>query len=119
MALTKEDLQQFTGSEVRFKHTIHRRLLYTEGVKFLAEEGKSYWLIDEIAILNMTHRRVQREEFQVWKLELNECKSSSVLTCGDGNNSEIYKKTIPFTDFPPPEVTLWFSNNVLMLPSEY
>jgi hypothetical protein len=41
------------------------------------------------------------------------------LTCGDGNYKLVFAKEIQFTDFPLPEITLWFANGVIYLPSEH
>ena len=44
---------------------------------------------------------------------------TATLTCGDGNDNTVYTKEIPFTDFPADEITLWFANNTIYLPSEH
>jgi hypothetical protein len=31
----------------------------------------------------------------------------------------VFEKPIPFTDFPLPEISLWFENNTIYLPSEH
>lgn len=47
--LTLEALHHFTGTETWFRHPLVRKVLYTEGVQYLAETGGAYWLLDEIA----------------------------------------------------------------------
>ena len=42
-----------------------------------------------------------------------------MLTCDDGNGRVVYAKRIDYTDFPLPEIKLYFSDSVLMLPREY
>lgn len=117
--LTASDLAQFTGSETWYRHQFSRNITFTDGVKFVADRAGAYWLIDEIVLLQKFNARVQREEFQVWKLTVKD--SVGKLTCTDGNDGTkpIYSKRIPFTDFPLPEITFWFANNVLYLPSEH
>ena len=44
-----QDLKQFYGSEQFYKHGIIRSLIYTEGVKYLAETYSTYWFIDIVA----------------------------------------------------------------------
>ena len=44
---------------------------------------------------------------------------TATLACGDGNEAVVYAQEIPFTDFPLDEVTLWFANGVIYLPSEH
>src|SRR3989304_933089 len=49
------DLSQFTGTETWWKHPIFRSYTYTDGVKYVADSCKAYWLID--AILSNQIRR--------------------------------------------------------------
>jgi hypothetical protein len=44
---------------------------------------------------------------------------TAVLTCDDGNGDIVYSKPIEFTDFPLEEITFYFTNKTLLLPSEY
>lgn len=44
---------------------------------------------------------------------------SAILSCEDGDGRVVYAKDIVATDFPLDEITLWFSNNVIYLPSEH
>ena len=41
------------------------------------------------------------------------------LTCEDGNGRAVFSKPLAFTDFPLDTITLWFTNNTILLPSEY
>ena len=45
-------------------------------------------------------------------------RPDGVLTVEDGNDNTVFSKAIPFTDFPPEGITLWFENNTIYLPSE-
>jgi len=116
--LTKADLDQFSGSETWYRHPINPKVLYTEGAQFVAERGGAYWLLDEIAIIQPYEKAVAAEEFQVWKLEVKPDRSAT-LTCGDGNGNTIFTKQIEWTDFPLDEITFWFANNTIYLPSEH
>lgn len=116
--LNTADLAQFTGSENWYRHGINRKVLFTDGAKFVADQAGAYWLLDEIAIIQPHDKRVAAEEFQVWKLKVN-ADHSATLICEDGNAYAVYTKEIEFTDFPPEGITLWFSNNTILLPSEY
>jgi len=116
--LDKADLAQFTGSEHWYRHGINRKVLFTDGAKFVADQAGAYWLLDEIAIIQPHDKRVAAEEFQVWKLTVN-ADHTGILTCEDGNDHVVYTKHIAFTDFPPDGITLWFTNNTILLPSEY
>jgi len=116
--LTEADLEQFTGTENWYRHAINRKILYTDGAQYLAERGGAYWLLDEIAIIQPYDKAVAAEEFQVWKLTVHDDRSAT-LTCDDGNGNIVLTKKIPFTDFPLNEITLWFANNTIYLPSEH
>ncbi len=115
--LTKDDLSQFTGTEQWYRHGIARNVLYTDGAKHVAESGGAYWLLDEIA-LAQSIRPVAAEGFQVWKLEVS-ANHSATLACEDGNYNVVFSKEIEFTDFPLTKIAFYFTDNVLMLPSEY
>ncbi len=115
----QQELGNFTGTENWYRHGLARAITYTDGVKFVAENCGAYWLVDEIALSNMTEKKLKMEEFQVWKFTVNVEKGEGVLTCEDGNDKKIYTKKITFTDFPYPEVKFYFVDNVILLPSEY
>ncbi len=116
--LTANALHQFTGSETWYRHSLNRKVLYTEGAQYLAEHGGAYWLLDTIAITKAHDKSVAAEEFQLWTLRVNP-DSTALLTCDDGNRNVVYSESIPFTDFPLAEVKLYFCNDVIMLPGEY
>jgi len=116
--LSKADLAQFTGSEQWYRHGINRKVLFTDGAKFVADQAGAYWLLDEIALIQPHDKRVAAEEFQVWKLAVN-ADQTGVLTCDDGNGRVIFSKEIEYTDFPIDGITLYFTNNTILLPREY
>ena len=116
--LTATDLRQFTGSESFYRHWINRKVVLSEGAHFVAERGGACWLIDEIALIQPYDKAVAAEEFQVWKLTVH-ANRSATLTCDDGNGNIVFTKQISWTDFPLDEITLWFANNTIYLPSEH
>ena len=116
--LTASDLSQFTGTETWFRHGINRDVLFTEGAKYVADHGGAYWLLDAIANAQLYEKTVAREAFQVWNLTVNADRSAS-LTCDDGNGNIVYTQNIAFTDFPLDAIKLYFTDNVILLPSEY
>ena len=91
---------------------------FTDGAKHVADRVGAYWLLDEIALTQLYDKRVRAEGFQVWKLNVNTDMTAD-LTCEDGSDNVVYIKKIPFTDFPLEGVTLWFTDNTILLPSEY
>jgi hypothetical protein len=116
--LHPNDLRQFTGSEQWYRHALVRSILFTDGAKYLADHGGAYWLLDEIALANRYEQAVTAEGFQLWKLTVHPGQKAT-LACEDGNGREVFRKAIDYTDFPLEEVTLYFTDNVILLPSEY
>ena len=109
---------QFTGSENWYRHGLNRKVLYTDGAQHVAERGGAHWLLDEIALIQPYDKAVAAEEFQVWKLTVR-LDRTAVLTCDDGNGKIVFSKEIEYTDFPLDEITFYFTNNTILLPSEY
>jgi uncharacterized protein DUF6876 len=116
--LSETDLMQFTGTDHWYRHLLNRGVLYTDGAKFLAEGGGAYWLLDEIALIQPHDKRVAAEEFQAWKLVVRPDRTAT-LTCEDGNHNVVFSKEIEYTYFPLDEISLWYSNSVIYLPSEH
>jgi hypothetical protein len=117
--LTADDLRQFTGSENWYRHGLVPNVLFTDGAKYVADAGGAYWLLDEIALAQRYEKAIAAEEFQLWKLAVNLDQHTGILTCDDGNGNIVFSKRIPFTDFPLEEISLYFCNNTILLPSEY
>lgn len=115
--LTKSDLARFYGTEVRYRHGLLKHILYTEGVQYVAEHGGAYWLIDEIAFAQ-TVPEIKAAPFQVWTLNVYE-NGYATLTADDGNGDKIFAKQIPEMDFPLDEIRFYFTDNVILLISEY
>ena len=117
-SLSKHDLRQFTGTEHWYRHSMVRRVLFTDGVKYVADKGGAYWLVDEIAFAQVGEKAVAAEAFQLWKLTVRP-DATGTLICEDGNGNAVFTKELTFTDFPLDEITLYFTNNVILLSSEY
>jgi hypothetical protein len=116
--LTLADLRQFSGSETWYRHGLVRHILYTEGAQYVAEQGGAYWLLDEIAFTQKASRKVAGAPFQLWTLEVRTDRTA-VLTCEDGNCNPVFRKQIEYTDFPLDTIQFYFTNNTILLPSEY
>lgn len=127
--ITPQDLAGFYGSQTFTRHGLFRKLVYTEGVKYLAENAGAYWLLDLIAS-HQLDKKVARQEFQVWMLELNEDGGALAYVTNGNTKRKIVSQEIPYTDFPKslgPKFELWAElgsvdgvneHLVLMLPSE-
>jgi hypothetical protein len=116
--LTLADLSLFTGTENWYRHGINRRVLFTDGARYVADTAGAHWLLDEIALIQPYDKRVAAQEFQLWILRVTP-DAKATLSCEDGNGNAVFTKEIPFTDFPLPEIKLYFTNNTILLPSEY
>jgi hypothetical protein len=116
--LTKAGLHQFTGTENWYRHALNRKVLFTDGAKYMADRAGAYWLLDEIALIQPCNTSVAAEGFQLWKLAVRP-DNTATLACEDGNGKAVFTKEITFTDFPLDEITLYFTDNVILLPSEY
>jgi len=117
-AIDKETLRQFTETENWYRHCMARNILYTDGTKYVAETAEAYWLLDEIAFSQMI-KLVACEEFQLWKLKVSLKDQTGKLVCEDGNGNIVFRKRIPYTDFPLEEISFYFIDNTILLPSEY
>ncbi len=115
--LTQSDLNQFIGTTVWYKHGYVKNVTYTEGVRYMAQMAGAYWLIDEIAFAQL-EPDIGRERFQLWILNVDS-QQAARLICEDGNGEHLKEKLIEYTDFPLPELRLYFTDDVILLPSEY
>ena len=111
------DLSQFRGTRQWYKHWA-QRLVYTDGVKYLAEQAGAFWLIDAIASYQM-YKQVWETGFQLWELKKNEDESAVLTMREDSGKPERVRQNIKYTDFPLDYIKLYVVNGGLMLPSEY
>lgn len=116
--LSNSVLMQFTGTENWYRHALNRAVLFTDGAKHVADEGGAYWLLDEIALAQRYEKTVAAQPFQCWKLTVDPDRTGK-LVCEDGNGNAVFQKALDYTDFPVASVTLWVTDNTILLPSEY
>lgn len=108
-------LKNFIGSENIYKNTLG--LLYTDGLKYIADSCGAYWLID---LVESYQKEVSEMcPFQLWTIKVNPDKSAVVTLQDDSNCPIVVQQDIPYTDFPIKELKLYCCNNTLLLPSEY
>lgn len=113
----QDNLRHFTGTDNWFKHHFNKHLLYTDGVKFFAEHagGGAYWFLDIIASEIWQLQSI--EPFMVIYLEVHDSKA--IIACEDGNDKEVYRREIAYTDCPEGSWLFYLTDNVLMITSEY
>jgi hypothetical protein len=109
------DLENFSGgTDQWYRHGLVRAVVYTAGAQYVAETAGAYWLLDMIATEG-TMTALRNEPFQVWRLDV----ASLTITVTDGNERILHTKKLDFTDFPEPGIELWFTDNTILLPTEY
>lgn len=122
-------LRQFTGGGGFYRHPLNPEVIYTEGVRFLAEQAEAFWLIDTIASYfgSPLMRRAITEDprladLQFWTLTVLGLVGELTMEADQGVPPAI-RQEIPFTDFPLPIVRVWAGFNgegwALYLPSEH
>lgn len=93
------------------------RLLITNGVDVMRKEHNAFWLVDCIASYQLLPK-VSQEPFLTIDLTVNGEHEGTILVT-DGNNNELHKQVIPYTDFPLDHIRFFQSDGVVMLPDEY
>ena len=116
MTNANDDFGSSNGSE-NFYVQKPSLILYTDGVKSMAESCGAYWLID-LVVSYQGNREINLQRFQVWELK-REMEDAFLVAATDGNNNQIASQKIPFSDFPYDTVTLWLVDGCIMLPTEY
>ena len=115
-------LSDFYGTEQYYKHPF-TGVLFTDGIRYMAESCGAFWLIDEIAFaqrLPKIRNDDKLQEIQFWTLTVKD--KSAVLTCERDEGDVAYRKTIDYTDFPLDEIKVWIEfgeKPVMLLPSEH
>lgn len=108
-------LANFYGTDHYYKHSLNKNMVYTDGVKYFAENAEAYWFLDIVATEIVKYQSA--EEFIL--IELVVTDSKAVIYCDDGNGRKFYEKAIDYTDCPVGDWKFYFTNKVLMIPSEY
>ena len=111
------NLSQFTGTENYYR--VMPRLVITDGVRYLASQANSYWLVSLIYSHLMSNAIYS--EFVVARLTV--IGKTADLVLDDGNDQVIAKQAIEYMDFPLDEICIYCAYQqktwVLLLPSEY
>ena len=117
MTNLKNELNHFLGTEEWHKVTF-LPVLASDGVKYLAEEGNCFWLVDAIASY-LPQVKHTGDRMATCKLEKR--KSDWLLTIDTLDKT--FRQVIEYSDFSLENITLYLCDNgfawCLMLPSEY
>lgn len=118
----QEYLQQFCGSESCYTIPMLKSR-YTEGVKYLAEEGNCYWLVTDTAVIAKSLRHKSSFLVIYFKRFSKELQArlhkEAQITYADGNGTILFQQDYEITDLPLDELRLFFVEDMLMLPNEY
>jgi len=123
------DLIQFSGSDVCYRHLLNKRVLYSEGVRHLAQEAQAYWLIDAIASYfgtSVMRKAIKKDDrlssLQFWYLNCQNNHGTLTMVAYSGEKPAIIQE-ISYTDFPLDIISIWAAFDgrywLLFLPSEY
>ena len=119
----------FIATQYWYKHMFG--IIYTDGVKWLANELNCYWLIDDIALYSNALRK--KEGFLTCEFKTPN-RGEGWLYFTDGDNTVLKETYYSFTDLFIDESTLEpdeavirfflifdgsFNKHVLLMPSEY
>ena len=113
----KSHLRQFCGTENYYRYPLNS-ILFTDGIKYLADNAGAYWLIDAISSYQ-TKNLKGNYPFQIWELKVNTNNSCVLTMIEDTNCPEIVHQEIEYTDFSLDYIKLYFIDNILLLTSEY
>lgn len=97
------ELRQFTGTEKYIRH-MFGSLVFTDGINYLREAAKCFWLVDAIASHQSSALDAKCGGFQSWTLTpapLPSMPHRVLLECRpDSNQKTVVTQAIEFSDFP-------------------
>ncbi len=111
----RNDLAQFTGTEYWHRCALNPACLYTDGVEYFVEQAGAYWFLDILAteFFELQHKA---GFLNIW-LKVRGNQADIVIEDGDYN--VLKEKHIDFTDCPEGDWQFFFTDNVILLTSEY
>ena len=114
----EEAMSNAMGSEHWYKAgPLFPKFLYTDGVAQVLEIAEAHWLADAI-FSTQGIPKLRAAGFQLWVLKVVDGKG--VLTCREDTDAPVlYSQEFGYTDFPLSEITFYFIDGTLLLPSEY
>jgi len=114
--LELKELEACIGTE--HYYNLHG-VFITDGIKYIMENGYSWFITDSIANIKLNNRikeYLDKDWFLTIKLNVEDNKA--VVTYEDGNDHIIYKQRYEYTDAKR-NITLYYTDNALMLNNEY
>ena len=128
--LNESDLTKFSGDDVRYVHPINPRIVYTPGIKYVADQAQAFWLVDAIAswigsrkFLRAAQRDERIKSLHFWKLKVKPNCSAILTARADSSERPFVRQAIEYTDFPLQRIDIWAAADeqrwLLYLPSEH
>lgn len=114
-ARLRADLSAFIGTENWHRHHLNRSMLLTDGVVYFAETAGCWWFLDIVA--TEIFQMHASQAFLV--IDLDVASDKADIRVSDGDDNQIYRRHIHFTDAPDGLWRFYLTDNVVLLPSEY
>lgn len=111
-----DEFGEFIGTTKYYRHFTNL-LVFTDGVKAMADRYGAYWLIDVVASYQ-TKPAVREKPFQIWEITSRDRKAVVTMKEDDGKPAFVMQE-IEFTDFLEGTLKMYLTDGVLLLPSEY
>lgn len=124
------ELSQFYGSDKYYTNPMYKQMVYTTGVRYMAEHIGAYWLLDMIAFdfLPKLLRPETKDRFYTIRLTVKPDGDARVIVTNGNDDKPIISREVDYTDFPVvKDFKLFLCETVvaegerymLMLPDEY
>lgn len=97
----------YGGSEGRTRHWANRKLVYTDGVKAVADAVGAYWLLDiiatEVAPLSLNMWEFDSEHTTFFKMVVGADSTAKLWLERDIGEPKLWERDLDFTTFPEGE----------------
>lgn len=107
------ELNGFIGTE--HYYTGWLGVIITDGVAYLT--SKAGWIVTDICSVIRCHKAVANADFVAIKIQIKDTRA--VIRYEDGDGELLYEQKYKYTDLPDDKITLYKTNNTLMLNTEY
>ncbi|MGB5822389.1 MAG: DUF6876 family protein [Saonia sp.] len=118
----EENLVAFNGTESFHKIPLLNTVI-TDGIKFLADNANCFWLVTDTSVIAkslMNRSPFITIDFKKLSKEMQDALGyDAIIEYSDGNDHIMESHKYHTTNFPLENIRLFFTNNTLMLPSEY
>ncbi len=118
----RSHLAAFNGTESFYKIPLLNTVI-TDGIQYLASKANCFWLVTDASVIAkslMNRSPFVTVDFKKLSAEMQDALGyAAIIEYSDGNDTILETHKYHLTDFPLEKIRLFFTNNTLMLPSEY